>query len=183
MKSISIWCAQTDSFTEALLGCSWELGGKDILSEERASDKERLPIVSCLGLYQASYFQLAGPNLMSFPLEPCQGVWFGFQLALGALGAEMDECSNDSCLGPHSHQHICGEVEGGWVSQSGGPFRQHGLASAHIRAYGILMCSLCTKLHVISGPWVQSQIGKKKSPTCLCQPCTFFQGWDTNNQT
>lgn len=77
----------------------------------KASNEERLLIVPFLGLYQTSHFQLVGPNLMSSPFEPCQGVWFW--LALGALGAEMDEYSNDSCPGPHSHQHICGEDEEG----------------------------------------------------------------------
>lgn len=48
---------------------------------------------------------------------------FGFQLAFGALGVEMDERSSDSCLGPHSYQRICGEDEEGWVAQYGGPFR------------------------------------------------------------
>lgn len=84
-------------------------GGKDIFSDERASTKERLLIVPFLGLYQTSHFQLVGPNLISSPFEPCQGVWF--LAGLGSPGAETDEYSNDSCQGPHSPQHICGRTK------------------------------------------------------------------------
>lgn len=38
-------------------------GGKDILSEERASDEERLPIVSCFGSLPSLTFPTCGPKL------------------------------------------------------------------------------------------------------------------------
>lgn len=119
MKSVDMVCVEPDSFIQSLSGCSWELRWQRYPFRWKSIKQKRLLIVSFLGRYQTSRFQLVGPNLMSSPFEPCQGVWFW--LALEALGSEMDEYSNDSCPGPHSHQDICGEDKESWVSQFGGP--------------------------------------------------------------
>lgn len=69
------------------------------------------PNCSLLGSLPSLTFQLMGPISVSFHLSVARK--FGFRLVLGALRAEMDACYNDSCLGPHSHQHVCGEDEEG----------------------------------------------------------------------